>query len=282
MKKLLSIIAITGTLFINGCIKNDPVIWQGLSAEFDATSWNSDAVGVNYPVLAQISPFGRIVRTENTLCNATVVDTFITRTTGSMTIRVNLVGPQASVDREVGYKLFSVVTSFPGFSVIPSFTGSISGSTLTVTSVTSGILATGQVIFGTGIQFGSSISALGTGTGGTGTYTILNPLPGNPGQTVASTAITSIQTVTFRKKTPSCANYTLILTDAIEGTHFTVPTGKKILIPANSSFGYLKITILDAGATAGAARVIGLELDDSGTLKPNENYKRIGLAIDQR
>ena len=53
-----------------------------------------------------------------------------------------------------------------------SFTGSISGSTLTVTAVASGSLAVGQYVYGNGLLDPTTITALGTGTGGTGTYTL--------------------------------------------------------------------------------------------------------------
>lgn len=51
-----------------------------------------------------------------------------------------------------------------------SFTASVSGTTLTVTAVSLGTLAVGQVITGTGIPNGTRITALGSGSGGTGTY----------------------------------------------------------------------------------------------------------------
>jgi hypothetical protein len=52
------------------------------------------------------------------------------------------------------------------------FAGSISTTTLTVTSITNGTLAVGQLITGTGVAAGTYISALVSGTGGTGTYTV--------------------------------------------------------------------------------------------------------------
>ena len=52
------------------------------------------------------------------------------------------------------------------------FTGSISTTTLTVTAVSYGSIAIGTTIIGAGIPVGAIITALGTGTGGTGTYTI--------------------------------------------------------------------------------------------------------------
>jgi hypothetical protein len=67
-----------------------------------------------------------------------------------------------------------------------SFTASISGTTMTVTAVASGTIAVGQVITGTGVTAGTSITALGTGSGGTGTYTV------SASQTVASTTITIV------------------------------------------------------------------------------------------
>lgn len=62
-------------------------------------------------------------------------------------------------------------------------TASIAANTLTVTALTAGELAVGQVISGTGVTAGTKITALGTGTGGVGTYTV------DTTQTVASTAI---------------------------------------------------------------------------------------------
>lgn len=64
-------------------------------------------------------------------------------------------------------------------------TGSIAGTTLTVTAVTSGALAVGQTISGAGIS-SVRIGALGTGTGGTGTYIIEGG-----SQTVSSTTVSA-------------------------------------------------------------------------------------------
>ncbi len=64
-----------------------------------------------------------------------------------------------------------------------TFTGSIATTILTITAVTSGNIAIGCEISGTGVTAGTKVTALGTGTGGTGTYTI------DTSQTVASTTI---------------------------------------------------------------------------------------------
>ncbi len=61
-----------------------------------------------------------------------------------------------------------------------TFVADITGTTLTVSSVTSGVLSIGQQIYGSGVSQLTVITALGTGTGGTGTYTV------NISQTVAA------------------------------------------------------------------------------------------------
>jgi hypothetical protein len=73
---------------------------------------------------------------------------------------------------------------------------SISGTygTLTASSPTLGSFSVNQTLAGTGVTAGTQITALGTGTGGAGTYIV------SPSQTVASTTITgagSNVTVTF-------------------------------------------------------------------------------------
>jgi hypothetical protein len=73
-----------------------------------------------------------------------------------------------------------------------TFTGSIAGTTLTVTAVVSGTLAVGQLITGTGVSasppgsLATYITALGTGTGGVGTYTI------SVSQTVSSRSMNAL------------------------------------------------------------------------------------------
>jgi hypothetical protein len=67
--------------------------------------------------------------------------------------------------------------------ITPSaFTGSISGTTLTVTAMTSGQISVGQQIYGTSVTAGQKIIAFLTGTGGVGTYTI------SSSQTLSSTS----------------------------------------------------------------------------------------------
>lgn len=67
------------------------------------------------------------------------------------------------------------------------FTASISSTTMTVTELFSGTIAVGQQVFGVGVEQETVITALGTGTGGVGTYTVSNS------QTAASGRYNSAQ-----------------------------------------------------------------------------------------
>jgi hypothetical protein len=71
------------------------------------------------------------------------------------------------------------------------FTGSISGTTLTVTAVTSGTIGIGMVLTSGGeITLGTKITQLGTGSGGAGTYTV------SASQSRSSATITGERTAT--------------------------------------------------------------------------------------
>ena len=73
-----------------------------------------------------------------------------------------------------------------------SFTGAISGTTLTISAVSSGTVAVGQEVRGPGISPGTVIAAFLTGAGTTGTYSL------SLSQTVTSEAMTSnTPTVTY-------------------------------------------------------------------------------------
>lgn len=64
-------------------------------------------------------------------------------------------------------------------------TAAIAATTMTVAAVAQGAYAVGQVVSGSGVTPGTVITALGTGTGGTGTYTV------SPSQTAASTTMSA-------------------------------------------------------------------------------------------
>ncbi len=81
-------------------------------------------------------------------------------------------------------ELLATNLGIEGVVVATGVTGAISGTTLSVTAITSGAISVGDVVGGTSVIAGTYISALGTGTGGIGTYTV------SATQTVTSEALT--------------------------------------------------------------------------------------------
>lgn len=114
-------------------------------------------------------------------------------------------------------------------------TGAISGTTLTVSAVTNGVLAVGSFISGTGVTAGTYITALGSGSGGAGTYTV------SASQTVSSTTITSGDTFKLALYTSSA----------------TLDSSTTVYSSSNESSG--------PGYTAGGATLTNLGTSLSGT-----------------
>lgn len=99
------------------------------------------------------------------------------------------------------------------FSCGTSTASTISGTTLTIGGTVAGTYVVGQTIAGTGVTAGTKITALGTGTGGAGTYTV------SVSQTVASTAINaSLSSGTLYLTTSGSS----LFTGAISTTNLTV------------------------------------------------------------
>lgn len=100
----------------------------------------------------------------------------------------------------------------------PQFTGSISGTTLTVTAVTSGTLVVGETLYGAGIAAGTTITAQASGTGGAGTYTL------STSQTVTSEGLSAAGPVPsingdilFGAATPAAPNILDVETGSTKG-----------------------------------------------------------------
>jgi len=96
------------------------------------------------------------------------------------------------------------------------FTGVVSGTTLTVTSVKSGTLAVGQHFFAVGALQETVITALGSGSGGTGTYTI------GLSQTIASSQMYTSSAGAI--VTASMSGTTMTVTAVSSGTLFVGQT----------------------------------------------------------
>lgn len=163
---------------------------------------------------------------------------------GTLAVTINGVAHSASPN-------LSAATSFSNAALIladaldiegaqaAAFTASITGTTLTVSAVSSGALAVGQLVNGTGTTAGTYITALGSGTGGTGTYTV------NASQTVGSESMTT---------TDPGVTYDSVSGAFIIGSNTTGPTST-IAFATGTISDDLKLTsatgaVVSAGASA--------------------------------
>ncbi len=85
MKRIFFITTLFVAIVLNGCIKNDPVIYEDARLEFDAAIWNANGAGLTYPILTRVPAQNIATGTGQPL---------LTRTSGSVQLRVNLVGAQ--------------------------------------------------------------------------------------------------------------------------------------------------------------------------------------------
>jgi hypothetical protein len=140
------------------------------------------------------------------------------------------------------------------------FTGSISGTTLTVSNIQSGTIAIGQVLFGVGVSQETVI------TGGSGTAWTLNI-----SQTVASTLMNSSATASFTGSTASGSTNSILLTTStlylgqtIQGT--SVPVDSVVIAINTPSGGYNSYT-LSSNTTVASETMYALDF----TVLPNND-----------
>ncbi len=98
---------------------------------------------------------------------------------------------------------------------------------------------------------------------------------------ITTSATTCGTATTYTAQMPSAPASTLAITNAVAGTNYVPMTGS-VTIPANSSYGFIELQLLDGGSNAGQGRYIGIQLDSSGTVLPSLNYRTIGMVVDQR
>ena len=134
------------------------------------------------------------------------------------------------------------------------FTGSTSGTTLTVTNVSNGTIGVGQSLFGLGVANETIITALGTGSGGVGTYTI------NISQTLTSREMNSAAVAaTFTGSISSGVNSVTITNQGSNylnpvvsfGTLWTATT--VVTLGQQIYFGANLYTVSTAGTTGSTA-----------------------------
>lgn len=153
---------------------------------------------------------------------------------------------------------------------LASLTGSISGTTLTVTAVSSGSVQVGQLITGAGIAPGTYITALGSGSGSTGTYTV------GVSQTVASTTISAVNYNFIKTASGSAAPIRpdwlgTLLASCLNGV-VHLPSGGQILgdVPGGSvanQFSYGRdITLCPSVRPYGTTQIVSISDPNLGAL----------------
>ena len=118
MKRIFFIMTMVAAFILNGCVKNENVIWEGSQIEFDAAIWNSNGAGLTYPILARVPAQGRATPTSQPA---------LTRNSGTVELRVNLVGAQRSTPTNFTYQVVGAEsTAVAGIHyAAPSGTGTI-------------------------------------------------------------------------------------------------------------------------------------------------------------
>lgn len=152
-----------------------------------------------------------------------------------------------------------VTITDPGF----SGTGSISGTTLTITAVSTGMLVPGRVIAGTGVTSGTTVTAFGTGSGGVGTYTV------SVSQTVSSTTITAVTGVTTYDsvyiKTPIAIGSTGIILQGLYQIQSTAPPAYTINAASyNRTGGTVSSGAVPTFGTVAGSPIVTVNLNNHG------------------
>lgn len=111
-KNIIQLLLIIAAMFsITGCIKQDDILIKDLQVEFDAASWNARGAGVTYPIITRLPPYGMPLA---------ATDPLITRASGTIRFRVNLIGAQQASQQTLN------------FSVVASGTTAVSGTHFTI------------------------------------------------------------------------------------------------------------------------------------------------------
>ncbi|ENN86073.1 hypothetical protein RHSP_32046 [Rhizobium freirei PRF 81] len=154
-----------------------------------------------------------------------------------------------------------------------TFTGSIAGTTLTVSAITSGAINIGDAVLGEGVTPGQTIKAFGTGTGGTGTYTIA------ASQTLASaklyTGVEVVQAQTNRVPEPAVPDFVTMTpimqsrletnVDSYEDVSFTAAIAGQTMTVSAVAFGTIAVgqTVFGVGVAA-LTKIIALGTGTGG------------------
>lgn len=141
-------------------------------------------------------------------------------------------------------------------------TASISGTTMTVTAVTSGTIVVGNLIHGTNVEPYTRVTAFGTGTGGLGTYTV------SVSQTVTSTTVSVNETY---------GNTIIRITNTDLTENTGQPTGVLQFFTSDSSSPTegvgAYVAAMSESTTPDTALVFGTRNDTGGGVDANERMR---------
>ncbi|MGB4775851.1 MAG: hypothetical protein WBP45_11805 [Daejeonella sp.] len=100
--------------------------------------------------------------------------------------------------------------------------------------------------------------------------------------TVASPGYDSVkvQLVGSQLSSPTELEYEVDPTStAVSGQHYTIANPGKFAIPANSSFGYIRVDLVVGSVTGTATKLLVLNLKGNSTINASANYKTYKLTI---
>ena len=141
-------------------------------------------------------------------------------------------------------------------------TASISGTTMTVTAVSSGTIVVGNLIHGTNVEPYTRVTAFGTGTGGLGTYTV------SVSQTVTSTTVSVNETY---------GNTIIRITNTDLTENTGQPTGVLQFFTSDSSSPTegvgAYVAAMSESTTPDTALVFGTRNDTGGGVDANERMR---------
>ncbi len=146
---------------------------QTALAAFDAVVTGAIATNTTMAVTASITD---TIMTVTAVGGGTIVNGAIIAGTG-VTAGTMVQKQLSGTTGGVGTYLVSVAQSVASTAITGSY------GVMTVSAVSSGVLGIGQVVSGTGVTVGTTITQFGTGTGGVGTYFV------TPSQTASSTTL---------------------------------------------------------------------------------------------
>jgi hypothetical protein len=191
----------------------------------------------------------------NTTIRFPSADTVTVETNGSERMRISSAGNVGIGTTTDAAALLEVSSSTDPTAVFIAF---ISGTTMTVTGITSGALAVGDRVFGTGVEWNTVITAQTSGTSGSsGNYTVNNSqtVSSNPGISMSSAASGKSVLRLTNTDTTEAAGQTTGGVEFFSSDASTPGAGVK---------GY--VAVIAESATPDSAMIFGTSNDTASTL----------------